>query len=96
MIPGEQHGRDRMKAKVLVVDDEQDILELVPYHPGRGATGSGVPGGESALDLVSRDRPDLGILDVMPGVDGYAADLVKWATMTVSRPRRTAARMSPT
>ena len=55
-----------------------------------------MPGGESALDLVSRDRPNLGILDVMPGVDGYAADLVKWATMTVSRPRRTAARMSPT
>ncbi len=38
MISGEQHGRDRMKAKVLVVDDEQDILELVRYHPGRGAT----------------------------------------------------------
>jgi len=61
-----------MKTKVLVVDDEQDILDLVRYHLEReGYQVVGCRDGKSALDRVSRDSPDLVILDLlMPGVDG--------------------------
>lgn len=61
-----------MKPKVLVVDDEQDIVDLVRYHLEReGYQVAGCRDGKSALELVSRDSPDLVILDLlMPGVDG--------------------------
>jgi len=61
-----------MKTKVLVVDDEQDILDLVRYHLEReGYQVVGCRDGKAALDLVSWERPDLVILDLlMPRVDG--------------------------
>lgn len=61
-----------MKPKVLVVDDEQDILDLVRYHLEReGYQVAGCRDGKSALEQVNRDSPDLVILDLlMPGVDG--------------------------
>ena len=61
-----------MKTKVLVVDDEQDILDLVRYHLEReGYQVVGCRDGKAALDLVSREQPDLVILDLlMPRVDG--------------------------
>lgn len=61
-----------MRAKVLVVDDEQDILDLVRYHLEReGFQVVGCRDGKSALGLVHQDKPDLVILDLlMPGVDG--------------------------
>ena len=61
-----------MRTKVLVVDDEQDILDLVRYHLEReGYQVVGCRDGRAALDLVSRERPDLVVLDLlMPGVDG--------------------------
>jgi two-component system alkaline phosphatase synthesis response regulator PhoP len=61
-----------MKTKVLVVDDEQDILDLVRYQLEReGYQVVGCRDGKAALDLFSRERPDLVILDLlMPGVDG--------------------------
>ncbi|MFQ5802711.1 MAG: response regulator transcription factor [Candidatus Methylomirabilales bacterium] len=61
-----------MRAKVLVVDDEQDILDLIRYHLEReGYQVVGCGDGKTALDLVDRERPDLMILDLlMPGVDG--------------------------
>src|SRR3970040_2517647 len=61
-----------MKTKVLVVDDEQAILDLVRYQMEReGCQGVGCRDGKAALDLVGRERPDLVVLDLlMPGVDG--------------------------
>ena len=61
-----------MKAKVLVVDDEQDIRQLVGYHLEReGYQVVGCGDGKSALDLIKRESPDLVVLDLlMPGVDG--------------------------
>ncbi len=61
-----------MRTKVLVVDDEEDILELVRYHLEReGYQVVGCRDGKSALDLVGREKPDLVVLDLlMPGVDG--------------------------
>ena len=60
------------KKKILVVEDEDDILELVTYNLVReGYQVEGVRTGEEALASVNRDTPDLIVLDLMlPGVDG--------------------------
>jgi phosphate regulon transcriptional regulator PhoB len=61
-----------MKSKILVVDDEKDILELVSYNlekEGFDITSS--TNGEDALGLIKRQRFDLIILDLMlPGIQG--------------------------
>jgi two-component system phosphate regulon response regulator PhoB len=58
--------------KVLVVDDEEDILELLKFNLSR--EGYQVPcaaSGEQALGLVRSENPDLVVLDLMlPGIDG--------------------------
>lgn len=60
------------KAKILIVDDEEDILELVRYNLTReGFTTMTAASGETALKLVRNEPPDLIVLDLMlPGVDG--------------------------
>ena len=60
------------KEKILVVEDEEDILALVRYNLARdGYQVSGVTTGEDALKSVKKSLPDLIILDLMlPGVDG--------------------------
>lgn len=61
-----------MAIKVLVVDDEKDIVELVRYHLEKdGFQCLQAPDGSSALRLSREQRPDLVILDLMlPGIDG--------------------------
>jgi len=58
--------------KVLVVDDEEDILELLKFNLLR--EGYQVPcaaSGEQAFRLVRSESPDLIVLDLMlPGIDG--------------------------
>ncbi len=58
--------------RILVVDDEEDILELVNYNLSReGYAVSRVSTGEDALKAVRTVAPDLIVLDLMlPGVDG--------------------------
>lgn len=58
--------------KILLVDDEEDILELLSYNLKReGYKTIGVATGEEALKRIEMDTPDLMILDLMlPGVDG--------------------------
>jgi len=58
--------------RILVVDDEPDILELVRYNLTREHYDVVcVESGEEALAQVSATPPDLIILDLMlPGVDG--------------------------
>lgn len=60
------------KAKILIVDDEEDIVELVSYNLAReGFTTISANSGEEALKQVKNEPPDLIILDLMlPGVDG--------------------------
>ena len=60
------------KAKILVVEDEDDILELITYNLAKeGYQVTGVPTGEDTLKRVRSDLPDLVVLDLMlPGVDG--------------------------
>jgi two-component system phosphate regulon response regulator PhoB len=57
---------------VLVVDDERDIAETIIYNLGRnGYDAFAAHNGNDALDLATRERPDLVVLDLMlPGLDG--------------------------
>ena len=59
-------------ARVLVVEDEEHIRELVMLHLGlEGHTAVGVADGTDALQLTRDERFDLLILDLMlPGLDG--------------------------
>lgn len=58
--------------KILVVDDEQDILDLLSVNLSReGFRVITADSGENALELVSTKKPDLVILDLMlPGIQG--------------------------
>jgi two-component system, OmpR family, alkaline phosphatase synthesis response regulator PhoP len=60
------------KAKILVVEDEEEILELITYNLSReGYDVHAVRSGEEALKLIQSKTPDLMLLDLMlPGVDG--------------------------
>lgn len=62
-----------MAAKILVVDDEPAILELVTYNLEQaGFTTITATDGEAALKLAEIEKPDLVILDVMlPKIDGF-------------------------
>jgi two-component system alkaline phosphatase synthesis response regulator PhoP len=58
--------------KVLLVDDEQDILELLKYNLEReGYQVTTALNGRDALRSAKANRPDLIVLDIMmPGMDG--------------------------
>ncbi len=58
--------------RVLVVDDEEDILELVRYNlSSEGYEVVTAVTGEAALDAARSAEPDLIVLDLMlPGIDG--------------------------
>ncbi|MEO6528160.1 MAG: response regulator transcription factor [Gemmatimonadaceae bacterium] len=59
--------------RILVVDDEPDIVALVAYHLAKsGYRVSTASSGTEALDSARRDRPALVVLDLMlPGMSGY-------------------------
>jgi two-component system phosphate regulon response regulator PhoB len=59
--------------RVLVVDDEADIVALVAYHLARaGYRVSTASTGPDALDAARREQPALIVLDLMlPGLSGY-------------------------
>jgi two-component system, OmpR family, alkaline phosphatase synthesis response regulator PhoP len=61
-----------MQAKILVVDDEEDILDLISSNLQReGFEVIQARTGEDALDLIKTNTPDLIVLDVMlPGMQG--------------------------
>ena len=58
--------------KILIVDDEKDILEFLGYNLRKeGYEVIEAKTGDEALQLVKNNTPDLIILDVMmPGIDG--------------------------
>jgi two-component system phosphate regulon response regulator PhoB len=60
------------KEKILVVDDEEDILELIQYNLAReGYQVTGAVSGEEALEKARSNAFDLIVLDLMlPGIDG--------------------------
>jgi len=61
-----------MNPKVLLVDDEPDIIELLKYNLEReGFTVSSAQNGRDAIKVAKAERPDLIVLDIMmPGMDG--------------------------
>ncbi len=61
-------------AKLLIVDDESDVREFArSFFKKRGIEVFLASGGQQALDLIAKERPDLVLLDVrmeeMTGVD---------------------------
>ncbi len=64
---------EERKFKVLIVDDEDDIIGLLTLHLKMKryellAATDGVKG----LDVANKERPDIILLDVMmPGIDGF-------------------------
>jgi two-component system OmpR family response regulator len=74
VVSAQPPGNAAAEARLLVVDDEPNILELLSaslrYAGFEVTTASD---GQQALELASRNRPDLLVLDVMmPGLDGFA------------------------
>jgi two-component system alkaline phosphatase synthesis response regulator PhoP len=65
-------GAEQAAQRILVVDDEEDLLELVRYNLSKeGYTVECVASGEDALKAARRQPPDLIVLDLMlPSVDG--------------------------
>jgi len=60
------------KPKILVIEDEPDILEVMQYNLAReGYKVVACRNGEQGLSRIRTDNPDLVILDLMlPGMDG--------------------------
>ena len=61
-----------MAKKILIVDDEQDILELVAdLLSGANYDVIRATNGAEALSKIAHEKPDLVLLDIrMPGLDG--------------------------
>jgi DNA-binding response OmpR family regulator len=66
--------RSGFPMKILVVDDDPDIVRLLKYFlEAKGRQVQTASTGAEALELFKREPPDLVILDVMlPGMDGWA------------------------
>lgn len=62
----------KMRQRVVVVEDEPDILEILRYNlEQEGYEVQSFKRGDEALDSIQRHPPDLLLLDLMlPGVDG--------------------------
>lgn len=60
------------KEKILIVDDEQDLVKLIRYHLEKDDYKViSANNGEDALLLARKEEPELVILDLMlPGIDG--------------------------
>jgi len=58
--------------KILVIEDEEDIIELLAYNLSKeGFQVTGMTSGESGIDSARKNPPDLVLLDLMlPGLDG--------------------------
>jgi DNA-binding response OmpR family regulator len=62
-----------MAKTILIVDDEPSILMTIQFlMTQQGYDVLTAERGEDALDLISRYKPHLVLLDIMlPGIDGY-------------------------
>jgi two-component system alkaline phosphatase synthesis response regulator PhoP len=67
-MPNQPRGRKR----ILVVDDEKDLVDLISYNLQRnGFDILAAYNGNDAMEIAQREQPDLIILDLMlPGTDG--------------------------
>ena len=62
-------------SKILLVDDEPDILEFMAYNLKKeGYTVFTGQNGREAIEIAKKEQPQLIILDIMmPVMDGYEA-----------------------
>ena len=62
-----------MNPKILIVDDEPNIVIPLQFLMEQNGYSTLVAcSGEEALEMISKERPDLILLDIMlPGVDGF-------------------------
>ena len=62
-----------MAKKILVVDDEPDILKVVVFRLEKaGYEVFSAVNGQEALDSIDKIHPDLIVLDlIVPIIDGY-------------------------
>ncbi|HZL33660.1 MAG TPA: response regulator transcription factor [Tepidisphaeraceae bacterium] len=60
------------KGTILVIDDEKDLIEMLQYNLEReGYDVIAAHDGQSGLEVATKHRPDLVVLDLMmPGIDG--------------------------
>jgi DNA-binding response OmpR family regulator len=61
-----------MAKKILVIDDELDVLQMVVFILKKnGFAVISATGGQEAIDLAYKEKPDLIILDLwLPDMDG--------------------------
>lgn len=61
------------KQKILIVDDDENIAELISLYLAKEFFDTKIVGdGESALEMIKTYQPNIMLLDIMlPGIDGY-------------------------
>lgn len=66
-----------MAKKVLVIDDEPEMINLVKYTLAEaGFEVHSCDSGRDAWDEITKIKPDVLVLDVMlPGIDGYSLQI---------------------
>jgi len=69
----EPKKQTRAKKRILVVDDEKDICEMLALYLRRKSFVIDIAhNGKEAIDFLTKEKPDLIILDViMPIMDGF-------------------------
>lgn len=72
-IKGEGKGEGAMKKKILLVDDERDLVRAVSFRlQDAGYEVLTALDGQEGLDKAKKEKPDLIILDLMlPKMNGY-------------------------
>jgi phosphate regulon transcriptional regulator PhoB len=60
------------KDKILVVEDEKDIVKMLEYNLKKEGYGTlSARNGDTAIEVAKKEHPDLILLDLMlPGIDG--------------------------
>ena len=75
-----------MAKKILIIDDEKDLLEMLTFRlKAQGFEVFSALDGPSGIEKAKSDKPDLILLDIMmPGLDGYAVAKILKADKTTS------------
>ena len=73
------------KARILCIEDDQDMIDYIKLILGKaGFEVIGADGGAEGLDAMRRELPDLILLDLMmPGMDGAEVLLQKREDETI-------------
>jgi len=72
-VKGITKGKKMSKEKILIVEDEEDIVEMIKYNLEKeGYKVTAVMNGKDAVVFAKKERPNLVILDLMlPDIDGF-------------------------